>query len=818
MAWSENNYIETRFVGGMNNSVEPHTLDRDTGELPDIMNMQCRTQGLRTRKGWAVVDDLATDYSTLPTVAPSGLFCYESALPQEDESGEGGSDDEGGDNAGGGVVVPIDDGGGGGGKVIPRREPKKEKPAEEPSNAWSLAASAQTVMPYVPFDLTITRLSGAGTPYWLGASLLPSSAGAYSGTCGNLVQLTSASWKREVMVRNLGRSISGVKYMAGPNSSVHADCQVGYVLYSFVPDLPDKVEQDTQFNFKVECKYNGNVVTGYRGAGRGCELVWRFYGKDGNELRGSATTSSMSWSNGVLTGKCKAVCSGAQCVVLETRFLGETLKDDAKMGDFLLRIDAPSYLHIYGKGDLLELSVDMDGDFVPANLRVLCSSGGRPVELGDVLELAESEGGSREIDFASGWIGKEWSKDIRAKSDSVVAEGPLSLTFSYEHGGETYSRSVDIRIESVLLGLLASDENIIYSGVPFTLSAELYSEHDELDWFRFPFGSLSLVGESGFEVAPEDDIDSSLSWNDGMAYGSSCNVTGTGDLTIALLWSGIELASCSLAVLESRSLLVEAINERFEAKGDNARASDQDTAVELRNKAISACAGYVNASGVAADGSCTTYASSGSGAIDIVAADDLPSWYQEAYEKVCETTQRVGTASMQTRSKASSGSYHYDPVWDSDAGDWTENGTESGAKSNALSLYNSAKATSDWGDASSMTAYYTGLTAQDYKAWRADLAGCIYDFRAKAGGSSTFSRKADYYFAASTNAGTYDNLGHHSLASGQTGKLGSDECAANESFDWKTWDVGALSHSWSAYHGYKLTFSKCIITYGFVHK
>ena len=115
MAWAENNYIETRFLGGMNCAVEPHTLDRDTGELPDVMNMMCRTQGLRTRKGWVRVCDLATGYSTLPTNAPSGIFYYEPALPADSEEG---GEPEGGDEGDQPVIDPTDligdDSGGGG--------------------------------------------------------------------------------------------------------------------------------------------------------------------------------------------------------------------------------------------------------------------------------------------------------------------------------------------------------------------------------------------------------------------------------------------------------------------------------------------------------------------------------------------------------------------------------------------------------------------------------------------------------------------------------------------------------------------------------
>ena len=113
--WTESKYHETRF-GGMDKSVEPHTLDRDGGIMADEFNMMSRTQGLRTRNGWKVANDLSLYVSSLPGTpkSPLGLIPYIANITTVSEDDD--DDDTGGDGGNGGVIGGlIDDGGDGGG-------------------------------------------------------------------------------------------------------------------------------------------------------------------------------------------------------------------------------------------------------------------------------------------------------------------------------------------------------------------------------------------------------------------------------------------------------------------------------------------------------------------------------------------------------------------------------------------------------------------------------------------------------------------------------------------------------------------------------
>lgn len=632
MAWAENNYIETRFVKGMNCSVEPHALDRDTGELPDIMNMVCRTQGLRTRKGWLRVSDLSAQYSVLPTNAPSGLFLFEPVLPEEaqedsEEGGEGGGTPtiNPSDLIGGGGSI-----GGGGGGIKPKPSEKEEEVAPLPSDAWTLAASAGTVMPYVPFDLTITRVSGtASEPRWLQGSLLPTSyKGSYSGDPGSLKHTSTYVWTRkDVMVRNLNRSITGVKYKAGPSSSVHADCQVAYALYSFIPNLPSGVVTGTRFDYTVACVSSGSTVTGYRGGGRGVAFRWKFYDANNNIVSGTASSPSGTWRNGVFSGTCVVSNTDAKRVVLEVEFLGETNTASANIVQAtpLLSITVTEQLHIYGGAGVLSIEVtdEYSGTIRPSIQMTAVDSSDESVLFRDWFE---DENGNL-IDLTQGWTHSgnvwSWSGSIRAKS-SRSAE-TITLLASYKNS-ETATATIE-----VLDGLSGELDalSIALNGVAFSLSASVASDSNEgvprLDVsniaLRRVSGSPSLSSSITTEWAME-----STSWD--AVY--SCTLSGTGDVTIGLYYKDELLTTCEINVMAVLNALVEAINERYQAKGSSTRVTGSDSETTIRNAAVDAISGFAKGS-VASNGTFTSFSSSNHG----IPAISEEGWDVATYEIVC---------------------------------------------------------------------------------------------------------------------------------------------------------------------------------------
>ncbi|MBQ7649693.1 MAG: hypothetical protein IJS15_01975, partial [Victivallales bacterium] len=572
MAWAENNYIETRFVKGMNCSVEPHTLDRDTGELPDIMNMVCRTQGLRTRKGWLRVDDLSTQFSVLPTNAPSGLFLFEPVLPEEpsEEGEEGGG--EGGESGGTPAINPSDliggggSIGGGGGGIKPKPTEEEEEVAPLPNDSWTLAASAATVMPYVPFDLTITRVSGtASEPRWLQGSLLPTSyKGSYSGDTGSLKHTSTNVWTRkDVMVRNLNRSITNVKYKAGPSSSVHADCQVAYALYSFVPNLPSGVVTGTRFDYTVTCVNGGGTVTGYRGGGRGVVLSWKFYDANNNRVSGTASSPNGTWRNGVYYGTCVVRDTDATRVVLEVEFLGETSTASANIVQAkpLLSISVTEQLHIYGGAGVLSIEVtdEYSGSLRPSIQMNAYNSSDVGVRFSDWFE---DENGNL-IDMTQGWTHSgnvwSWSGTIRAKSSRRAETITLSATYK-----NSDAAMATIEVLDGLSGELDAP-SVALNGVAFSLSASVASDSNE-EVPRLETANLVLRRVSG---SPSLSSSITTYWELGEPSWEavySCTLTGTGNAVIGLYYGDVLLTTCEIATMTALAALVEAINERLEGK------------------------------------------------------------------------------------------------------------------------------------------------------------------------------------------------------------------------------------------------------------
>ena len=657
MAWAENNYIETRFVGGMNCSVEPHTLDRDTGELPDIMNMVCRTQALRTRKGFVPISDLAAEYSSMPINAPSALFNfeYEPDLPEEttEETEE--------ETVTGGSVLPYVDGGGsssgghgGGGNVLPKPEPE---PAPEPVAMWSVSGPG-SIYPYVPFELTITRNSGTGKPTWLMGVLAPSSAGGYKGTDKWLTEVSANVWKREVMNTNLNRSIEDIIYKAGSSSASYGQCSVDYALYGFYPELPDAVTVGEAFEFTVECR-DMDVIEGYKGNGRGCALTWTFLNANGQPTSGSVSVTGATWANGVMTASGVANTVDGVMLRLTATFLGEEHSDVAAInaGEVGIDVDeAPIALHIYGKGSTLQISAT--GEFSPSHLGVACTVNGSAVGINDVLELATAEGGSRDISFASGWSDENvWSKDVRAKSNTAYAGSTLRIVFTYMNGEDRCTATADIDIEETIIGSLVASPSSIYSGDTVALTATISGNVDVgLDISRVPFRLMFLAhaDDDGFTVTPDKDITDGGNWSESGANllcAFNAVVEGTPAKLPAMLryvfgmdneW--IAYADIAVALPNYAAMLAEAINERILAKtGTAGTYTENDGASTLRSGAIDCAKGFMDGE-LSSDNTYTNY--SNSHQLDIDAAAETVQWYQSAYNKVKSVVKMVASATV----------------------------------------------------------------------------------------------------------------------------------------------------------------------------
>lgn len=675
MAWAENNYIETRFVGGMNCSVEPHTLDRDTGELPDIMNMVCRTQGLRTRKGWERISDLSAEYGTVPLNAPSALFNfeYEPDLPTEatGDSGDDATDDSGDDATDGTAVLPYVDnddessggGHGGGGRVRPKPEP--DTPVQEPVEAWSVTGPA-SIYPYVPFELAITRNSGTGRAAWVYGILSPSSAGSCKWTNSYPAESSTGVWKSNVLVKNLKRTIEDVIFKAGASSAAYGQCQLDYALYGFYPELPDAVTVGEEFTFTVECR-DVNVITGYQGNGREVYLAWTFLNGSGQEVQGTVNVTGTSWKNGVLTAKGVANTTEGVTLRLTATFLGEAHYDEAaiNVGEVGLEVDeCPIALHIYGKGDTLKLSAT--GGFSPSHLSVACELDGEPVSVNDVLELETAENGSRDISFASGWSESNvWSKGVRAKSVSANGGSTLRIVFAYANGEDRFTATADIEIEKTIEGTLIASPSSIYSGDTVALTATISGNVDVgLDASRVPFSLmfLSHADGDGFTVTTDKDITDDENWSESNAVlvcqlNAVISGASAGTLRYCLGMSGeiMDYVDIAVVIPDYEVILLEAINERRLVKGLSAlTASDVELYASINGITI-----YEEYASLAADcmygyvknkddlTNIIVYSSANATGISLSGSGfaDSSAWLSDTYNKVIQACESYKTPS-----------------------------------------------------------------------------------------------------------------------------------------------------------------------------
>ena len=786
--WTESKYTETRF-GGMDKAVEPHTLDRDGGIMADEFNMMSRTQGLRTRKGWRLSDDLSLYVSSLPgkPKPPLALIGYETNLVTVAEDDD--DDDDGGDGGNGGVIGGLTGGG----------DDDDVTPGGGGSGVSLTLTTPQAVVAEVPFAVS----SGASAHYtgsnahleWSfapdGQPSVSLAKGIRSGWSGN-------AWSTTATILTADRTRTGVTAVLKKGSGVQATKNMGYSVASMIPSLPSSVPYRQQFNFTIACKLGGAVQQYYEGNGRGVALRWQAYDESNNPVSFHVSYSMTGWANGVGTYSARLTSVSATAVKLKvtTIYAGENQTAEADIsGVGMLRV--PSSLHVFAGGGTMRINAV---GLTPSSLSIVAYVDGEAVTLSDYLELA----GGTPLDISSGWDGNVWEHDIQAKSGAAAATLTLKL-----RNGEAELASETITIADGLTATIAAPSSINV-GEDIEATATIAATGFTLT--RLPEGTVHLqIGNYAETDEPnaENDFEITATMADA--------VPGTHAVQVVDTRTSTAIAETSVVVLTMKGALAEAINERVLAKtGANGTSTDEDDASTLRTAAISAITGFAKGS-VNADGTFTPFDSSNH---EIPAAEDTDAWYETAYDIVCSAKSLSGSATMEVRSKTSSGSYSYDPDWDyySEHGEFPTVGTESGAKSGALAKWEENQTTGNWTSASSFRATISGGAQKSYGAWSATCGNTFHDYRIKADSTSTFSRTADLYFKAEQyQSWTYDNLGHHNLANGETKKLHTQSKRGLEVFDWLTetveWDTGF------SYKGYVLTYKACIITFdGFKHK
>lgn len=787
--WTESKYTETRF-GGMDKSVEPHTLDRDGGIMADEFNMQSRTQGLRTRKGWRPANDLTLYVSSLPGApkSPLALIGFISNLVTVAEDDD--DDDSGGDGGNGGVIGGLIDGGGDEGVT----------PGGHGSDVTLSLTGPQAVVAEVPFTIG----AGANNTYSGGTARLewdfqPDGEPSVSLTKGIRSGWDDNAWQAQATIWTADRTRTGVKMTLKKGNAVAATKNMGYSVASMIPDLPESITYRQSFTFKVSCKLGGAVQTDYAGNGRGVSLSWQALDSSDHPVSSHVVVTNGTWSNGeaTFTGRLTSVAPTAAKLRLTVTYAGESKTDDSSIAGAGTMV-APSSLHVFAGGGTLRINATA---LEPSELSLAAYSGDTVVDLSEYLEMADD---GTPVGITTGWDGNVWEHAVQAKTSAPG--GTLTLKLMK---GETEMASETITIVDSLTATIAAPSSINV-GEDIEATATIAATGFTLT--RLPEGTVHLqIGNYAETDEPnaENEFEITATMEDA--------VPGTHAVQVVYARASTPIAETSVVVLTMKGALAEAINERVLAKtGQNGTSTDEDDASTLRTAAISAITGFAKGS-VNADGTFTPFDSSNH---EIPDAENTDAWYETAYDIVCSAKSLSGSATMEVRSKTSSGSYSYDPDWDyyGEHGEFPTVGTESGAKSEALAKWEDNKTTGSWTSATSFRATVSGSTGKNYGAWSANCGNTFHDYRIKADSASAISRTADIYFKAEQyQSWTYDNLGHHSLSNGETRKLASQSRRGMEAFDWLTetveWDTEFT------YKGYVLTYKACIITFdGFKHK
>lgn len=791
--WTESKYHETRF-GGMDKSVEPHTLDRDGGIMADEFNMLSRTQGLRTRKGWKMAHDLSLYVSSLPGTpkSPLGLIPYIANITTVSE------DDDDDDTGGNGGVIGglIDDGGGGGGGAV------------GPNPVSLTLTTPQAVVADVPFNISAAASAQyAGGSAHLDWDFQPDGQPSVSLTKGIRSGWSDKAWSAQATVWTADRTRTGVTATLKIGSTVKATKNMGYSVADMIPSLASPVPYRQQFSFTVACKLGGATLSGYAGEGRGVSISWQAFDADDKPVSCHVSCSQTGWADGVGTYNARLTSVSATAVKLKVTatYAGESHTAEASIqGVGYLRV--PSSLHVYGGGGSMRINAV---GLTPSSLAIVAQVGGQTVDITGYLEMDDGT----PFSLSSGWENNVWEHDVRAKSGASASTLALKLM-----SGETELASGTITIASALTATITSpSSSTMDPGDDLTATAVVSASGH----------TLTRLPENAVEIQILDEEEIIVTYN-GNAAGELELETVMGDATSGRYKVQVidtrdetELASITVTVLSMKSMLAEAINERLVAKGEQGNYTEGDSLYTLWGGALAAMRYFANADGVENDGSFTPYAATAeSTGIPDPSAEgtDPEEWLDNAYDKVCTAKSKSAGYATDMKGYDCSSLYRgevryreeppYDPIYVE---------SEASCKQKAI-------AQASWGDEDSdyrgWKAFSGGGSSKPYDAWEAYLHAYYSDNKIRCTITNpNVDVHADYYFRGYQNGGaTWDSLGHTVAPNGRTVKLFQNDCAAGGSFAWV--DAGNTPPALTCEPGggYEMTVVACIVTYGFKHQ
>lgn len=791
--WTESKYNETRF-GGMDKSVEPHTLDRDGGIMADEFNMMSRTQGLRTRKGWKMANDLSLYVSSLPGTpkSPLGLIPYIANITTVSEDDD--DDDSGGDGGNGGVIGGLTgdgDDSGGGGSTIPV--------------TLSLAAP-QAVVADVPFNIS----SAASNPYNGGNAHLewafqPDGQPGVSLTKGIRSGWDNQAWSAQATIWTADRTRTGVVATLKKGNGVQATKTMGYSVASMNPALTSPVPYRQNFTFTVACKLGGATQTGYAGNGRGVAISWQALDEDDHPVSCHVLHYQTSWTSGVgsYSGYLSSVAATAVKLKVTVTYAGESKTAEADIqGAGLLRV--PSSLHVYGNGGTMRINAVA---LTPSSLSVVAQVNNETVDVSDYLEMGDGTA----IDFSTGWDDNVWEHNIQAKSGASAATLTLKLM-----NGETELASEDITIaDGLTASITAPTASTMNPGEDLTATATVAASGYTITRLPENIVEIQILDEEEIIVAYIGNTAGTLElttiMEDAISGRYNVQVVDTRDDSV--------LASKSVTVLTMKSLLAEAINERLIAKGQSGSYTEDDTLYTLWGGALSAMQYFADGDGVANDGSFTPYAATAAstGISDPTAeGTDPEEWLDDAYDKVCTAKSREGNWESDLTGYKCAGSHrgHYEYNPDPPP---TYINCETEAECKNLAMQDAA-----WqqdGDMAGWKASVSGSCDPEYGSYVANVNANYSENKIRCTNTHPdVPIYADFYFTGSSSySGTWDNLGHHIAPQGQTVKLFSGGCLAGGSFAWIDAGNERPELSFVSKKGYEMSVAHCIVTYSFKH-
>ena len=804
--WTESKYHETRF-GGMDKSVEPHTLDRDGGIMADEFNMMSRTQGLRTRKGWKMAHDLSLYVSSLPGTpkSPLGIIPY---VPNITTVAEDDDDDDDGGNGGviGGLID--DGGGGGGGSTIPV--------------TLSLAAP-QAVVADVPFNIS----SAASNPYNGGNAHLewafqPGGQPSVSLTKGIRSGWDNQAWSAQATIWTADRTRTGVTATLKIGNTTKATKNMGYSVADMIPSLTSPVPYRQQFTFTVACKLGGATLSGYAGEGRGVSISWQAFDADDKTVSCHVSCSQTGWADGVGTYSARLTSVSATAVKLKVTatYAGESHTAEASIqGVGYLRV--PSSLHVYGGGGSMRINAV---GLTPSALSIVAQVGGQTVDIDGFLEL---DNGSP-VNFSSGWEGNVWENTVRAKSSA--SSGTLTLKLM---NGETEQATADITISNGIEATLDVPESVLPGG---NIEASATISATGFTLTRLPEGTVHL------QIGPNAEVNEPNEENELEITGVMEDVaSGSYVVQVVDMRDGTPLAQATVTVQTIYEALAEAINERSLAMhgepvsiygggghGEDGWYDGSETASTLAQAAIAAMTGYVKEIDLN-QGTVTNFSSSNTGiSASQPAGKTEQQWMADVYATI-KTAKAVSTTSFSKEGSGRDGyasnqrSSNYDEATDTTS--WSETTDALFARTKTKMETDSQDiAYTSYGEAK-QTSSYSGGNAGEYMAGLAYCSMTFNKLRVKCTSSvgyANFTRTVRWLGHSAKLGSNFSKLGHDIPNEGEYGYvLGQQTASAGNDFDWSGWHASSFSPSFtwnSQSEGYYLYIDKGIMEFNFSHK